>query len=186
MSISYLPNTVTKEMLFKKAQERFLSWATMYSDPNASAQDMYEDMSASCYCGCPADDFPELVNAEKDIKPALDTDFCFEYKGYQFELSSCSILSRKEDLLGLTEENFNQRFPHGVFTDRYVCWMTGHKDIYGHTKEESDNPDDWVPMTYLVSDAWSWGADTDLKPGSLVSRFMLSMIDKFLETFKED
>lgn len=185
MSVNYLPNTVTKEMLFKKAQERFQSWAKLYGDPDISAQYLYEDMSASCYCGCPADDFPELVNTKKDIRPALDTDFCFEYKGYQFELSSCSILSHKKDLLGLTEENFNQRFPHGVFTDRYVCWMTGHKDIEGYTKEESGNPDDWAPMIYLVNDAWSWGADFDLKPGNIVHQSILSTIDKFLETFKE-
>ena len=48
---------LTKEELFKKAQERFSSWAKMYSNPEVTAQQMYEDMSCSCYSGSQADDF---------------------------------------------------------------------------------------------------------------------------------
>lgn len=66
MSTSYLPKAITKEVLFKRAQERFQEWCKMYGDPNVSAQWMYEDMAASCYCGCPADDFPDEVKAEQD------------------------------------------------------------------------------------------------------------------------
>ena len=170
---------LTKEELFKKAQERFNSWAKMYSDPNVSVQQMYDDMSSSCYSGCMKDDF------KIDSKPVLDETLCFRYKGYQFELSSCNFISCKEQMLGLTKENFKERFPHGVFTDRYVCWMYGHKDYEGHTKEEVDEPEYWAPVIYLVPGAWSWGAYDDLNPGGEVSTIILEMIDKFLETFKE-
>ena len=117
--------------------------------------------------------------------PVLDPDLCFSYRGYQFELSACNIISTREQMLGLTNENFKQQFPHGVFTDRYVCWIYGHKDIEGHTKEESDDPECWVPETYLVPDAWYHGATYDLIPGCKVEKAVLEAIDKFLETFKE-
>lgn len=184
MAVSILPETITKDVLFKRAQERFQDLAKAYADPTISAQWMYEDMSASCYCGCPADDFPDDVKDEQNV-PVLDTDLCFKYKGYDFELASCNNIIRKSDILGLTEENINQRFPHGIFTDRYVCWMSGHKDIEGHTMEESDDPENWCPNTYLVNGAWCWGAEFDLKPGQKVNELILSEIDKFLETFKE-
>ena len=168
---------LTKEELFKKAQERFSSWAKMYSDPNVSVQQMYEDMSSSCYSGCMKDDFKNV--------PVLDEDLCFKYKGYDFELSACNIISTKEQMLGLTNENFKQQFPHGVFTDRYVCWMHGHKDYLGHTKDDVDDPEDWSPELYLVPGAWSRGAESDLRVCAEVDPIILEAIDKFLETFKE-
>lgn len=127
----------------------------------------------------------DTMPQEKEAVPVLDPDFCFEYKGYQFELSSCNCIIHKADILGLTEENFSQRFPHGVFTDRYVCWMFGHKDIEGHTKEEVIDPENWCPNTFLVDGAWSWGASFDFNPGQEVNELIISAIDKFLETFKE-
>lgn len=168
---------LTKEELFKKAQERFSSWAKMYSDPNVSAQQMYEDMASSCYSGCMKDD-------SKNV-PILDEALCFRYKGYDFELSSCNFITCKEQIIDTTDENFRERFPHGVFTDRYVCWMYGHKDCVGHTKEEVDEPEYFAPLVYLVPEAWSWGAESDLKPGLKVTLDMLDLIDKFLETFEE-
>lgn len=66
MSTNYLPKTVTKDVLFERAELRFRSWAQMYGDPNITASYMYEDMSASCFCGCPADDFPDEIKAEQD------------------------------------------------------------------------------------------------------------------------
>lgn len=161
---------LTKEELFKKAQERFSSWAKMYSNPEVTAQQMYEDMSCSCYSAG---------------KPVLDQNLSFEYKGYMFELSSCNNITNKEQILGLTTENIRERFPKGIFSDKYVCWMWSHKDSEGNTKEESDYPDCWAPEVYLVPGAWSWGADDHLKPGAEVNRFILEGVDKFLETFKE-
>ena len=167
---------LTKEELFKKAQERFSSWAKMYSNPEVTAQQMYEDMACSCYSDSQADNF-------KADKPVLDKNLSFEYKGYKFELSSCNSITNKEQILDVTDENFRERFPYGSFTDRYVCWMYGHKDCEGQTKEESDYPYDWAPEVYLVPEAWSWGADYDLEPGAVVSKCVLECIDKFLETF---
>ena len=169
---------LTKEELFKKAQERFSSWAKMYSNPEVTAQQMYEDMSCSCYSGSQADDF-------KTDKPVLDQNLSFEYKGYQFELSSCNNIAHRNDIVGLTMENLKERFPNGIFTDRYVCWMYGHKDCEGYTKEEVDEPEYFTPEVYLVPEAWSWGANDDLNPGAEVSTIILEGIDKFLETFKE-
>lgn len=121
----------------------------------------------------------------EDNTPVLDTDLCFKYKDYQFELSSCNNITCKNQILDLTEKNFSQRFPNGVFTDRYVCWICGHKDYSGYTKEDSPEPEYWYPAIYLVGTAWSWGAASDLKPGLKVTLDILEAIDKFLETFKE-
>ena len=134
-----------------------------------------------------------MYSCEKDIpaveeeteQPILDQDLCFSYRGYQFELSSCNTITTKQQTLGITNENFKQQFPHGIFTDRYVCWMRGHKDCDKHTKEESDEPEYWAPEIYLVPGAWSWGVSDDLNPGAEVSAIILEGIDKFLETFKE-
>ena len=131
-----------------------------------------------------------MYSCEKDIPavkehPVLDPDLCFSYRGYKFELSACNIISTKEQMLGLTNENFKQQFPHGVFTDRYVCWMQGHKNCDGYTKEESDEPECWAPEIYLVPGAWSWGAESDLRVCAEVDPVILEAIDKFLDSFKE-
>lgn len=130
-------------------------------------------------------DIPTVEEEEKEEHPVLDPDLCFSYRGYQFELSACNIITTKEQMLGLTNENFKQQFPHGVFTDRYVCWMQGHKDHLGHTKDYVDDPEDWTPSVYLVPGAWSWGAENDLRVCAEVDPIILEAIDKFLETFKE-
>ena len=134
-----------------------------------------------------------MYSSEKDIPkvekekehPVLDPDLCFSYRGYQFEFSSCNNITHRNQIVGLTMENIKERFPNGIFSDRYVCWMWGHKDCEGHTKEEVDNPEFFAPNIYLVPDAWSWGADDDLKTGAEVDPIILEAIDKFLETFKE-
>lgn len=134
-----------------------------------------------------------MYSSEKDIPtvkeekehPVLDQDLCFSYRGYQFELSACNIISTKEQMLDLTNANFMQNFPHGVFTDRYVCWMQGHKDCDGLTKDDVDDPEDWIPEIYLVPGAWSWGAGIDLRVCAKVDPIILEAIDKFLDSFKE-
>lgn len=134
-----------------------------------------------------------MYSSEKDIPtveeekehPVLDQDLCFSYKGYQFELSSCNSITHKNQIINMTNENFKQHFPNGVFTDRYVCWMQGHKDCDGHTKEESDELEYWAPEIYLVPGAWSWGAENDLRVCAEVDPIILEAIDKFLDSFKE-
>ena len=177
--IIQLAAKLTKEELLNKAQERFNAWIRMYGDSNVTAEQMYEDMTCSIFTGD--------VNYDKinNDKPVLGQDLCFKYKGYDFELSSCNGITNRNQIVDLTYENIKSRFPNGIFSDRYVCWILGHKDCEGHTKEESYDPENWVPEIYLVPDAWSWGADDDLKPGVEVNTFVLEGIDKFLETFKE-
>ena len=131
-----------------------------------------------------------MYSSEKDIPaekehPVLDPDLCFSYRGYKFELSSCNNITNKEQILDVTDENFRERFPYGSFTDRYVCWMQGHKNCDGYTKEESDELEYWAPEIYLVPGAWSWGAESDLRVCAEVDPIILEAIDKFLETFKE-
>lgn len=131
-------------------------------------------------------DLAELKQELADeIGPVLDNELCFTYKGFNCELTSCNNIMRKSQMLGLTEENFLERFPNGVFSDRYVCWLSSHVNDEGHTKEECDDPDDWVPMLYLVPDAWSWGAEYDLAPGSPVDTSVLFGISKFLKEHPE-
>lgn len=170
---------LTKEELLNKAQERFSKWIKMYGDANVTAEQLYEDMTCSVFTGDV--NYDMITNG----KPVLDDCLCFKYKGYDFEFSSCNIISTKEQMLGLTNENFKHQFPHGVFTDRYVCWMLGHKDYLGHTKDDVDDPEDWVPEVYLVPGAWSWGAESDLRVCAEVDPIILEAIDKFLESFKE-
>ena len=131
-----------------------------------------------------------IYSCEKDIPaekehPVLDQDLCFSYRGYKFELSACNNITNKEQILDVTDENFRERFPYGSLTDRYVCWMQGHKNCDGYTKEESDEPEYWVPEIYLVPGAWSWGTECDLRACAEVDPIILEAIDKFLETFKE-
>lgn len=123
---------------------------------------------SSIYSG--ENDIPSDNMPEDNLEPILKENFCFDYKGYKFELSSCTTLTNKEQMLGITNENFTQKFPHGVFTDRYVCWMWGRTDC----------------VAYLIPGAWLWGASIDLKVGSKVDKQILTNIDKFLETFEEE
>lgn len=85
MSIGYLPESITKEVLFEKAQKRFQDWVLMYRDPGISATYMYEDMSASCYCGAPQDDFPEAFKAEE--KPVKISENEFKYRDTVFRVT---------------------------------------------------------------------------------------------------
>lgn len=95
MSVSYLPETITKDILFERAKERFLSWSKMFTDPNISADYMYEDMSASCYCGAPLDDFPEAFK-EVQLPQKTDSNSCFfTYKGITFRIT-CDETDDKE------------------------------------------------------------------------------------------
>ena len=77
---------LTKEELFNKAQERFNSWAKMYSNPEVTAQQMYEDMSCSCYSGNLTNDFktesdvPRFLNMLNDYN--VPAEYCVELFSY--------------------------------------------------------------------------------------------------------
>ena len=147
-----------------------------------------------------ADLVSSVVSDESELykkdepKPTLDDDFCFKYKGFDFELVSCTTIHCKNDILNVTEENIKQRFPKGFLTDRYVCWMYGHKNYDGLTLQEylKRNPNEtedkncFTCNLYLVPGAWTWGAEFDLTPGKEVDKIILDNIDKFIETYGID
>ena len=121
-----------------------------------------------------ADECTEVLTWQKNsnCQVTLNKDLGFQYHGFDCELSSCTTLSRLEHL----------RLPgEGCFTDRYVCWLWGHKDNDGKTKEQSDDSDTWSPKVYLVPDAWSWGAEYDCVPGATVNAQILESIDKLIQ-----
>ncbi len=143
------------------------------------------ELIADMICSICADE-ADLYIKDKD-KPVLDAELCFKYKGFTCELSSCNILT--------TTEQFKQfTLPRGLFTDRYVCWLWGHKDIDGKTLKEylKENPKEtlennyWVCEIYLVPNAWCWGADCDLREGAEVNKNILNAIDKFIQEVGED
>lgn len=151
---------------------------------NKDVERLREECACSLICG----DENILTNV-----PVLDENFCFEYKGYNCELSSCNNIIRIDQLIGLKDRtDVRKHFPYGIFTDRYVCWLAGHKDSDGKTLEEylKDNPDEtendnyWEGETYLVPEAWAYGVEFDLKPGLPVNKSILEGIDKFLEQNK--
>lgn len=110
MSIGYLPKSVTKDVLFKRAQERFQDWARMYGDPNVSIEWMYEDMSCSCYCGAPKDDFPEAFKSE----PVKISDNEFKYRGITFRITR----DETDDKSYIWCNKFLE-------SDELICWTWG-------------------------------------------------------------
>lgn len=89
MRVKYIPESITKEVLFRRACDRFLDWQRLFADPKVTAEYMYEDMSCSVFSGNPADDFPDACKPEpeKPVKDNATTDF-FKYKGVTFRVTS--------------------------------------------------------------------------------------------------
>ena len=112
MSIGYLPKAITKEVLFERAKERFADWQMMFTNPEISADYMYEDMSASCYCGCPADDFPDDFKQEP-VKESATSDL-FKYRGITFRVTS----DETDDKEYIWCEKYNE-------ADDLVDWVWG-------------------------------------------------------------
>ena len=108
MSVKHIPESITKDVLFKKAQERFTFWAKLYGDPAISVQYMYEDMSCSVFSGSPADDFPEAFKKE----PVKVGDNEFKYRDIMFRITHdnlddksyiwCDKYSESDDLVWWT------------------------------------------------------------------------------------
>lgn len=139
MAVKDLPNVITKETLFKRAQEKFQSWAKMYGDPNISLQQMYEDMSCSCYSGRPADDFPADVKAEQG-----------SVIRYQYNDGSCffivdDIKVEVQDLRGM---RVSTRIGEEAYAD--ICVLT-----ISHTTSDS------ILMNHVVPYAWLYGSSSE-------------------------
>lgn len=139
MGVNYLPKAITKDVLFKRAQERFQEWCKIYSDPTKTAQWMYEDMSCSCYCGCPADDFPEEVKAEQEAV------IRYQYKdgGCFFIVDGIEI--EVQDLRSMRE---SQRVNKETYAD--VCVLT-----ISYTEA------DGMYMYHVIPNAWLYGSTSD-------------------------
>lgn len=154
MAISILPETITKDVLFKRAQERFQDLAKAYADPTISAQWMYEDMSASFYCGCPADDFPDDVKAEQDsvIRYQYKGGTCFfMIDGIEVEVMDLREM-RKDSSVGF-ERYSDVCIPSISYTDEddmCIHHPIPNAWIYGST---SDSFDESKPVHKEFTDA---------------------------------
>ena len=160
MAINNLPKTITKDVLFKKAQEIFKAWAEMYTDPDISAQWMYEAMSCSCYCGCPADDFPDEVKAEQDsvIK--------YQYKDGMCSFMIDDIEVEVQDLRSMRE---SPRVGKETYAD--ICVLT-----------ISYNDDDGMYMYHVVPDAWLYGSTShDFDEGKPVHEEFIDAARKYIK-----
>lgn len=135
MAVSYLPEIITKDVLFKRAQERFQEWAKIYADPTKTAQWMYEDMAASCYCGCPEDDFPDDVKAES-IRYQYRNGECF------FRIDGIEVV-----VLDLRDMRKDPSLGEARYSD--VCILT-----ISYTDSDDD---DWY-MYHVIPDAWLYGS----------------------------
>lgn len=171
---------MTRDEMFHKLTLRYEELVCKYADKNITDRQFFEELCCSVYAG------DEFKKPREHIK--LDNDSCFKYKGYTFELTACTMLTNEAQVIDTAGEFISGR-TKPIFTDRYVCWMLGHKDEDGRTLEEylELNPDEtkenncWISKTYLVPNAWAWGAEFDCNPGNNVDNLILDKIDEFLE-----
>lgn len=138
MAVSKFPRTITKLDLFEEAQKRFQKWVDMYANPDISEQQMYEDMSCSCYSGCLADDFPEEVKAEQD------STIKYQYKDGMCSFMIDGIEVEVQDLRGMRE---SPRVGKELYTD--ICVLT-----------VSYNDDDMF-MYHVIPNTWLYGSTSD-------------------------
>lgn len=154
MAVSTLPKAITKEVLFAKAQERFQDWAKVYADPTISAQWMYEDMSCSCYSGCPADDFPDDVKAERDsiIRYQYKDGTCFFVIG-DIEVEVLDLRSMRESPRVGKETYADVCIPAISYTDsdgNFMYHPIPNAWLYGSTQA---NFDEGMPVDEKFIDA---------------------------------
>ena len=159
MGVSTLPKTVTKEILFKKVQERFQEWCKMYSDPDISAQYMYEDMSCSCYCGSPEDDFPVQVKDEQD-----------SIIRYHYDDGNCSFMidDIEVEVLDLRSMRDSPRTYNALYAD--ICIPTiSYKD-------------DGNFITHPIPGAWLYGStSSDFNEGMPVQQEFIDAARKYIK-----
>lgn len=156
----YLPEQITKDILFERAQERFQEWAKLYADPDVSAQRMYEDMSASCYCGCPADDFPD------DVKDEQNSIIRYQYKDGMCSFMIDDIEVEVQDLRSMRES------PHvGYETYADVCILT-----ISYTDSDGNY------MYHVIPDAWLYGSTShDFDEGEPVHQEFIEAAREYIK-----
>lgn len=139
MSVNYLPKEITKDVLYKRALERFQNCTKFYGDPNISAQHLYEYMACSVFSGNPADDFPDEVKKEQDsvIKYQYKDGLCsFMIDGIEVEV---------QDLRGMRESS---RVGKELYAD--ICVLT-----------ISYNDEDGMDMCHVVPNTWLYGSSSE-------------------------
>lgn len=159
MAVSTLPKTVTKDVLFERAQERFRDWARVYSDPTISAQWMYEDMSCSCYSGCPDDDFPDDVKAERD-----------SVIRYQYKDGTCFFVvdDIEVEVLDLRSMRKSSRVGKEMYAD--VCIPS-----ISYTDEDGSL------MYHPIPDAWLYGSTScDFSEGKPVHQTFIDAARRYI------
>lgn len=173
--------TVSVTEILKRLENKVQSITDAILNNNVDC--LRDEAASSLICG------DEVINDDSKV-PVLDGNLSFKYKGFDCELSSCNAVIKLNQLIGnMDREAVRDKFPNGIFTDRYVCWLWGTKDSDGHTLDEylernpkeSEDDNCWAPEVYLVPKAWAWGADPDLKPGETVEKIILTGIDEFLK-----
>lgn len=175
---------------YNKIRDLFTARMTKFFNDLADKNDA--ELIADMVCSICGDETDLYI--KKDI-PILKEGFCFNYKGFKCELSSCNYLTKVEQLINNdSHAGIWARFPNGIFTDRYVCWLWGKRDVNGQTlkdylsehSDETERDNNWIRMCYLVPGAWSWGASRDLYEGAAVDKIILAAIDKFIQEVGED
>lgn len=139
MAVKLLPEVVTKDILFERAQERFAYWAKLYGDSNISLQYMYEDMACSIFSGDPEADFPEIVGPKKEepIRYQYKDGMCF------FIIDGIEV--EVQDLRSMRE---SPRVNKETYAD--VCVIT-----ISYTDE------DGMYMYHVVPDTWLYGSTSN-------------------------
>ena len=156
MAVGYLPKTVTKGKLFEHAIKRFQSWTKMYTDPSVSVEDMYEDMSASCYCGCADDDFPD--------------ECCAKAIRYQYKDGGCSFMIDDIEVEVLDLRNMRKREYCELYTDACVLSVT-YKDEPGGSL-----------LYHIIPDILLYGSTTsDFDEGHEVDPIFIAAARKYIE-----
>lgn len=142
MAVKLLPEAVTKDVLFKQAQERFAYWAKLYGDSNISLQYMYEDMACSIFSGDPEADFPEIVGPKKE-----------KLIRYHYNVGSCYFII--DDIIVEVLDCREMRKDPEVHTERYsdVCVLT-----ISYTDEDGNYTHHIIPNAWLYG---STGEDFD-------------------------
>ena len=160
MAVEKLPKAITKEVLFKEAQKRFQSWVDMYADPNISTQYMYEDMSCSCYCGNPEDDFPDDVKAEQD-----------SIIRYQYKDGDCFFVidGIEVEVLDLRSMRESSRVNKETYAD--VCILT-----ISYTDE------DGVYLYHVIPGVWLYGSTSnDFDEGMPVQQEFIDAAHEYIK-----
>lgn len=173
---------MTRDEMFHKLVLRYEELICKYTDKNVTDEQFFNELCCSVYAGDEFEESKEIIKLNEALR--------FKYKGYDCELSSCNSIINISQIMGLNDRaDIHKRFPQGIFTDRYICWIYGHRDYEGRTLEkyieefpnETEQDNNWDCRIYLVPKAWAYGAEYDCRPGETVQDIILESIDEFLK-----